>query len=87
MRISSLVRCPRAPSAKKVYLAVELHARLVVGLVAAVAGDAHVAGRDALHRAVVVEQDFGGRKAREYLDAQLLGLSGQPAAQIAEAAV
>ena len=65
--------------------AVQLHAGLIVGLVRAVARDAHVAGGDALHRAVVVEQDFGGREAGEDLDAQLLGLRRQPAAEIAEA--
>ena len=57
---------------------VQLHARLVVGLVRAVARDAHVAGRDALHRAVLVEQDLGGGEAGEDLDAQRLGL---PASQ------
>src|SRR3546814_6800253 len=36
--------------------AVQLHAGLVIGLVGAIAGDAHVAGGDALHRAIVVEQ-------------------------------
>ncbi len=63
----------------------ELHARLIVGPVRAVAGNAHVAGRDALHRSVVVEQHLGSRKAGEDLDAKLLGLPGQPAAEIAEA--
>jgi hypothetical protein len=53
--------------------------------VAAVAGDAHVAGGDALHRAIVVEQHFGRGKAGEDLHAQRLGLPGQPAAEIAEA--
>ena len=64
---------------------VKLHARLIIRLVRAVAGDAHVAGRDALHRPVVVEQDFGGREAGEDLDAQRFGLAGQPARHIAEA--
>ena len=54
---------------------VQLHPRLVVGAVGAVARDAHVAGGDALHRAVVVEQHFGGGEAGEDLDPQLLGLA------------
>ena len=65
--------------------AVQLHAGLVIGLVGAVAGDAHVAGGDALHRAVLVEQDLGGGEAGEDLDPERLGLAGQPAAEIAEA--
>ena len=65
--------------------AVQLHAGLVIGLVGAVARDPHVAGRDALHRAVVVEQHLRGGEAREDLDAERLGLAGEPAAEIAEA--
>jgi hypothetical protein len=65
---------------------VELEAGLVIGLVGAVARDAHVAGGDALHAAVVIVEDLGGREAREDLDAQLLGLAGQPAAEIAQRA-
>jgi hypothetical protein len=57
---------------------VKLHPGLVIGLVGAVAGDAHVAGGDALHRAVVVEQHFGGGEAREDLDASA---SAWPASQ------
>ena len=64
---------------------VELDPRLVVGPVAAVAGDAHVAGRDALHRSVLVEQDLGRREAGENLDPELLRLPREPAAEIAEA--
>jgi DNA polymerase len=41
---------------------VQLHAGLVVGSVRTVARHAHVAGRDALHRAVLVEQHFGRRE-------------------------
>ena len=64
---------------------VEFHAGLVVRAVAPIASDAHVAGGDALHRAIVVEQDLGGRKSGENLDSKLLRLPRQPAAQIAEA--
>jgi DNA polymerase len=48
---------------------VKLHARLIVVAVRAVAGDAHGAGRDALHRAVLMIQDLGRGEAREDLDA------------------
>ena len=64
---------------------VQFHSGLVVGLALAVARNAHVAGRDALHRAVVVEQDFGGGESGENLDAQRFGFARKPAAQIAEA--
>ena len=63
----------------------DLHPRLVVRPLAAVARDAHVAGRDALHRAVVVVEDLRCREAREDLDPELLGLRREPAAEIAEA--
>jgi hypothetical protein len=63
---------------------VKLHARLIVGLVLAVPADAHVAGGDALHRAVLIIEDLGGGEAGEYLDAQILGLAGEPAAHVAE---
>ena len=52
----------------------------------AVLGDAHVAGGDALHRALVVVEHFGRGKARIDFDAERLGLARQPAAHIAERA-
>ncbi len=52
----------------------------------AVLGDAHVAGRDAAHRALVVVKHLGRGKARVDLDAERLGLARQPAADIAERA-
>ncbi len=66
-------------------LGVELHAGLVFALVRAVLRDAHVAGRDAAHRALVVVEDLGGREAGIDLDAQRLRLLGEPAAHVAEA--
>ncbi len=67
-------------------LRVQFHPRLVVGLVAAVGGDAHVLRRHAHHRAAIVEQHFGRREPGEDLHAQRFGLLRQPAAQIAERA-
>src|SRR3546814_14890126 len=64
---------------------VEFQPRRIVGLVAAVARDAHVAGRDALHRPIVGVEDFGSREYGEYLESQPLGLLGEPATEIAEA--
>ena len=58
--------------------------RVAVGRLA-VAADAHVAGRDAAHPAVVVVQHLGPGKPGIDLDPELLGLRRQPAAQIAEA--
>ena len=51
----------------------------------AVLADAHVAGGDALHRAVLVVEHFGGRETGKDLDAQRFGLLAQPAAHVAEA--
>src|SRR6185369_9581713 len=64
---------------------VKLHARLVIGSMRAIPGNAHVAGRDALHRAVVVEQDLRCRKTGEDLDPELLRLPCEPATQVAQA--
>jgi hypothetical protein len=76
---------PPDPFRKKgIFFCVQLHARLIVRLVGAVARHAHVAGGDALHRSILVEQYLGGREAGEDLDAQRFGLPGQPAAEIAE---
>ena len=48
-------------------------------------GDAHVAGGDALHAAIIVEQHFGRGKAGEDFHAQRFCLGGEPAGEIAEA--
>ena len=65
---------------------VDLEPGRVVGLVRAVARDPHVAGRDALHRSVLVVEHFGRGETGEDLDPQFLGLARQPAAQVGEAA-
>src|SRR5690349_20706579 len=64
---------------------VKLHPRLVIRAMAAVAGNTHVPGRNALHRTIIVEQDLGSRESREDFDTQLFGLARKPAAEIAEA--
>ena len=64
---------------------VQLDAGLVVGAGLTVLLDTHVAGGDALDRAVRVEKHFGGGEARVDLDAQRLGLLTQPAHHVAEA--
>ena len=66
-------------------LRVELHAGLVFALVRAVPRHAHVAGRDAAHRALVVVQDLGGGEAGVDLDAERFRLLAEPAADVAEA--
>ena len=64
----------------------QFHAAGVGILVAAVPGDAHVAGGDAAHRAVVVVEHFDRGKARIDFDAERFGFRRQPAADIAERA-
>ena len=63
---------------------VEFQPRLVVALVAAILGHAHVLRRDALDRAIIVVEHFGGGEAGEDLHPQPFGLFGQPAAQVAK---
>jgi hypothetical protein len=65
-------------------LAEQFHARFVVRLLAAIAGDAHHAGDHAAHGAVVVVQHFGSGEAGEDLDLERFGLFSQPAAQVAQ---
>ena len=66
-------------------LRVQLHPFGVFGLVRSVLCNSHVAGCNALDRAIVVVQDLGRREARINLDAERLGLSTQPATDIAQA--
>ncbi len=63
----------------------QFQARLIIGLGLAVAVDAEDAGDDAGDRAVGLIEHFGARHAGIDLDAQRLGLFGQPARQVAEA--
>ncbi|MNZ80097.1 hypothetical protein D3C78_987240 [compost metagenome] len=66
-------------------LATQLHARGVHAVFrVAFAVDAHVAGDNAAHHAVFIEQRFLGGEARVDFHAQVLGLLGQPAAQVAQ---
>ena len=69
---------------EKHVLAVQLHARREAVLGLAVAANAHVAGRNAIDRAVGVVENLGGGKARIDLDAQFLGLLAEPAHDVAE---
>ena len=73
----------RAFGEQRVFRA-QLHAAGEAVLVLAVLADAHVAGGDAGHRAVVIVQHLGGGKARIDFDAQRFRLGGEPAADIAE---
>jgi hypothetical protein len=66
-------------------LGVQFHALRIRVFLLAVLADAHVTGRHALHRAVLVEQHFGRREPGEYFDPQLFGTLAEPAADVAEA--
>ncbi len=65
-------------------LGAQLHTRHVAIFLGAVTGHAHVAGDDTFNLAIFNDGLRGG-KARVNLYAQLLGLLGQPAAQVAKA--
>ena len=77
---------PRAPFGEQRVLRAQLHAAGERVLRLAVLADAHVAGRDAGDRAVVVVENFGRGEARIDLDAERLGLGREPAADLAERA-
>jgi hypothetical protein len=70
---------------KQCVFCVQLHAGLVLGLVRAVPGDAHVARRHAADRATLVVESFRCRKPGIDLDAKRLRLAAKPAANVAEA--
>src|SRR4029453_9396090 len=63
----------------------QLHAGRKVGLVRAVARDAHVAGGHATYCAVIVVQDLGSRKSGINLNTQGFRLLREPTAHVAEA--
>jgi hypothetical protein len=63
-----------APLGKDRVLGVQLEPGLVAAGLLAVAPDAHVAGRDAAHAAVVAIKDLGRRESRIDLHARGLGL-------------
>ncbi|MGY3293754.1 hypothetical protein ACVWWP_006821 [Bradyrhizobium sp. LM3.6] len=67
-------------------LAEQFHAAGEGVLRLAVPADAHVAGGDALHRALLVIEHLGSGKARIDLDTERLGLAREPTADIAERA-
>jgi hypothetical protein len=71
---------------KQCIFCVKLHTRHIVGLMAAIAGNAHVSGRDALHRTIVIVEDFGSGEAGKDFDTQIFCLRAEPAAKIAERA-
>ncbi len=62
----------------------KLHARLIVGLMRSVLGNAHDAGDHAPDRAIVAVENFRAGKARIDFDAERFRLLRQPAADIAE---
>src|SRR3569832_460935 len=70
---------PHAFGEQRVF-ATQLHAAGERSLVRAVLRDAHVAGRNAAYRALVVVEHFRSGKARIDFDAERLGLAGEPAA-------
>jgi hypothetical protein len=62
---------------------VQFHAAHEAVFVLALGADAHIAGGNTPHRAVLGVQDFGGREPRVDLDAEVFCLLGEPAAHVA----
>src|SRR5205823_6804210 len=69
---------------KERVLAEERHAGRVRVFVMTVARDAHIAGDDAFHLTRLAKNKIDGGKTRVDLDAQTLGLSREPAAELAK---
>lgn len=83
--MSSLVRLPRAFGEQRV-LSEQFHPARIGRLVRTVLGDAHVAGGDAAHLAVLAVDHFRRGEAGIDFDAERLGLGAEPAAHHAERA-
>ena len=62
----------------------QFEAGLVIRLVTAIAGDAHISRGDAFYRSIVIIKNLRSSEAGENLDAHILGPFGKPAAQIAK---
>ena len=62
----------------------EFHARLKIGLVGAVLGNAHHACHDATHGTIFAVENFRAGKAGIDFNAKAFGLRAQPAANVAE---
>src|SRR3546814_4863924 len=65
---------------------VQFQSWLIIGLVAAITGNAHIAGSDALYRTIFVIENLCGCETGENLYAQTFRLFGKPAAELAERA-
>ena len=65
-------------------LGMQFHTDLEHRTFAAVLQAAHIAGRDALHAAILVVQDLGGGEAGIDFHAHRLGLLAQPAAEVTQ---
>src|SRR5690554_467071 len=69
---------------KQGVLGTQLHTRHVTVFLGAIPGNTHIAGDHAFNL-TILDDGFRRGKARIHLNAQLLGLFGQPAAQVAQA--
>ena len=78
-------RSARALSQKREFTP-QLHAARIALFAGAILGQPHVAGGDAAHVAVFVEQQFGCRKAGVDFHAQLLRLGAKKARDVCERA-
>src|SRR3546814_20054938 len=66
---------------------VQFQSCLIIGLVAAITGNAHIAGSDALYRTIFVIENPCGCETGENLYAQTFRRFGKPAEEIAERAI
>jgi hypothetical protein len=57
--------------------------RMKLSFLLALGADAHIAGGDTPHRAILGVENLGRREARIDLDAEVFCLLGQPAADVA----
>src|SRR3546814_6357611 len=75
LRLEHLGQMAAHPFGEKRIFRMEFEAGGIVRFMAAIARDAHVPGRDAFDRTILVIEDFGGRKAGDDFNAQPFGRS------------
>ena len=78
----SFTQMTTAPFGKHGIFCFKQHTRHIAVFFRAISSDAHIAGNNAAHAAIVVVAHICGSKTRKYFNAHAFGLLSKPAAQI-----
>ena len=84
LRLQQLRKMAAHTFCEKGIFGMQFHARHIIRLMAAIAGNTHIASSDAPHRTIFIVEYLRRREARKDFNAEIFRLTGQPAAQIAK---